>query len=425
MNSKIIRLLIVDADPIGVEDALRLKLDRLPGVELVGIAHSQRGALSQVDSTQPNFLLVDLMLPGYRSIDLISQINTTHPEIRILALCPEDIPHERVILAIRAGALGFITRDISLDEASEAIQQANQGQHWLPLEDTYEVLGEAAAELTVTTQERRGRLSQVLLGLIPLTGIIAAITAYLWREYWEQIGVRVVDLGVDPTTRMFDVLASLLMVIGIFGPLLFVRSWAEAIGRWIDKNYPFLADWVANAHQSRLGRLVLNKWIGRGLMALVLLSFLIWLTSFFPLMMVIIFGPVVSVLLLANLLDLDQELPEALHLPHLGQRRVIAFFGMVIILFMLILGAEVWIKGPDLRTDGLHGFLVPEVLGFSASPITLYDLDGNLEPLGALYLGGNADLYVLYDPCAETVRFVPVGSSRVEFVDRVACPKTE
>jgi hypothetical protein len=43
-------------------------------------------------------------------------------------------------------------------------------------------------------------------------------------------------------------------------------------------------------------------------------------------------------------------------------------------------------------------------------PVIVYDLDGNLEPLGALYLGGNADLYVLYDPCAETVRFVPVGS---------------
>jgi DNA-binding NarL/FixJ family response regulator len=425
MNSKIIRVLIVDADPSTVEDALHLKLDRLPGVELVGVAHSQRGALSQVDSTQPNFLLVDLMLPGYRSIDLISQINTTHPEIHILALSPGDIPHERVILAIRAGALGFITRDTSLDEASEAFQQVNQGQHWLPLEDTYEVLGEAAAELTVTTQERRGRLSGVLLGLIPLTGMIAAITAYLWREYWGQIGVRVVDLGVDPATRGIDVLVSLLMVIGIFGPLLFVRSWAEAIGRWIDKDYPFLTDWVANAHQSRLGRLVLNKWIGRGLMILVLLSFLFWLTSFFPLIMVVVFGPVVSVLLLANLLDLDKELPEALHLPHLGTRRVIGFFGVVIILFLMILGAEVWIIGPDLRTDGLHGYLVPEVLGFSANPITLYDLDGNLDPLGALYLGGNADLYVLYDPCTETVRMVPVGSSRVELVDQVVCPKTE
>ena len=52
----------------------------------------------------------------------------------------------------------------------------------------------------------------------------------------------------------------------------------------------------------------------------------------------------------------------------------------------------------------------------------MYDLDGNLEPLGALYLGGKADLYVLYDPCAETVRMVPVGSSRVELVDQVDCP---
>ena len=51
----------------------------------------------------------------------------------------------------------------------------------------------------------------------------------------------------------------------------------------------------------------------------------------------------------------------------------------------------------------------------------LYDLDGVQEPLGALYLGSNADLYVLYDPCAETVRFVPVGSSRVELVDVVTC----
>ena len=61
----------------------------------------------------------------------------------------------------------------------------------------------------------------------------------------------------------------------------------------------------------------------------------------------------------------------------------------------------------------------PAVL--SARPVVLYDLDGNLEPLGALYLGGNADLYVLYDPCARTTRLVPVGSSRVEMVDQVSC----
>ncbi|MGD9092522.1 MAG: hypothetical protein PVF74_06720 [Anaerolineales bacterium] len=51
----------------------------------------------------------------------------------------------------------------------------------------------------------------------------------------------------------------------------------------------------------------------------------------------------------------------------------------------------------------------------------LCDLDGNLDPLGALYLGGNADLYVLYDPCTETVRLVPVGSSRVEWLEKIIC----
>jgi hypothetical protein len=120
-----------------------------------------------------------------------------------------------------------------------------------------------------------------------------------------------------------------------------------------------------------------------------------------------------------------QELPDALHLPHLGARRVVVFLAVVIIAFLLILGAEVWITGPDLRTDGLHGFLSPDVLGFGARPVTLYELNGNLEPQGALYLGGNADLYVFYDPCVETVRLVPVGSSRVEMVDFVTCPPPE
>jgi hypothetical protein len=58
---------------------------------------------------------------------------------------------------------------------------------------------------------------------------------------------------------------------------------------------------------------------------------------------------------------------------------------------------------------------------FRARPEVLYDLDEKREPLGPLVLGGNADLYVLYNPCVETVRFMQVGSSRVELIDRVDC----
>lgn len=224
---------------------------------------------------------------------------------------------------------------------------------------------------------------------------------------------------------MIDLLSLFLLILGIFGPILFVKSWVETIGKWIEKKLPSAATWVEKAQRHRLGRLVFNQWVARGLMSLLIVTVLVSLTHYFHLIMGMFLGPVVSLILLANLLDLDQELPDALHLPHLGSRRVIVFLGLVIIVFLFVIGTEVWIKGPDLRTDGLHGFLAPEALGFSAKPVTLIDLDGNLEPLGALYLGGNADLYVLYDTCTETVRLVPVGSSRVELVDRVECPLTE
>ena len=424
MNAKTIRVLVVDADPSG-GDELRSLLDKIPELEIVGIAHSQRMALRQVESVSPDFMLIDLMLPGLRSIDLISQTSATHPDIRILALSPGDIPHDRVILSIRAGALGYITRDTDLDDVKEAVQQVWQGTHWLPLEDTVAVLGDAAGELTVTAQDRRGRLTQVILGLIPLTGLLAAITAYLWREYWGHIGVRVVDLGVDAASRMVDVLVVLIMIIGIFGPLLFVTSWTESIRKWVEKDHPSIAAWVTKIRRRRLGRLLFNQWVANALLALLILVFLFWLTSVIPLIMVLVFGPVMGVILLANILDLDQELPNVMRLPHLGSRRVIAFLSVVTIIFLLVIGTEVWIRGPDLQTDGLHGFLAPQVLGFGARPATLYDLDQNLPPLGALYLGGNADLYVLYDPCLAKVRMVPVGSSRVELVDRVVCPSTE
>jgi DNA-binding NarL/FixJ family response regulator len=420
MNSKPIRVLVVDADPSG-RQTIQSQIDDIQEIEILGIEHSQRAALDQIESTQPDLLLVDLMLPGYRSITVISHVSSTYPEIQILALTPGDLPHDRVILAIRAGALGFISRDTRPDDVSEAIRQVNQGEYWLPLEDTYDVLGASAEELAVTAQQRRSRLNQMILSMIPLLGIVAAFTSFLWREYWGQIGVRVVDLGVDPTRHAFDMLVVVMLAIGIFGPLLFVTSWAEAIGKWIERDHPSIAKWVVKARQQRLGRLVFNKWVAKALLALLLLFVLIYLAWILPIIVFIIFGLVVGLILVVNILELDRELPEKLHLPHLGSRRVVFFLVSVIIILLLILGIEVWVQGPDLRTDGLHGVVVQQVLGFYAQPVTLYDLDGSKEPQEMLYLGGNADLYVLYDPCTEIVRFAPVGSSLVEHIDQVTC----
>jgi hypothetical protein len=113
-------------------------------------------------------------------------------------------------------------------------------------------------------------------------------------------------------------------------------------------------------------------------------------------------------------------LPNWLSLASDKIRETLVIIGCLILTLLLLLVLEVK-QGPDLRTDGVHGFLAPTVLGLSARPAIIYDLDEKREPLSALYIGGNADLYVLYDPCDKVVRLIPVGSSRVRMIDEVQC----
>ena len=424
MNSNLIRVLLVDADPQET-GALPKRMKEVEGIEVVGVAYNRNAAIAQVEELQPDVLVVDLMLPGILSIDLIRMVAGDQTQVRILALVPADPPHDRIMLAAEAGALGFVCRDADFSEFSAAFKQVQRGEPWLPLNQTYGVLQSGAAELAVSAQERRGRLTEVLFGLIPLTGLIAAITAYLYRHYWGAIGVRVPDLGVDPSTRMIDVLVVFVIIVGVAGPLLFVRPGVKAIGKWI-ADQPRLARIVNKLRSLRLGklpvgRLLINYWVAWVLGLIVVLSISVLLVRLMPLIMVLFFGPSVAIVLIANVLELDDVLPNFLHLPHLDSWRVLGFLGLILIVFLLALGAEVLIMGPDLRADGLHGILAPKVLGFSAIPVMLFDLDEHHEPLGALYLGGNADLYVLYDPCTETVRLVPVGASRVELIDEVDC----
>ena len=424
MTSEPIRVLVVDATPEGGQ-TLSARLDRLEGIEVVGVAHNRNAAKAQAEALEPDVLLIDLMLPNHRSIEVVRHVINTQLQVRILALVPGDPPHEHILLAVEAGALGYVCRDADISEFQSAIERVHQGRPWLPLDETYEVLQESAGELVVTASERRDHLVQIILGLIPLTGLIAAVTAYLWRQYWGAIDVRVVDLGVDPTTRMIDVLIVFLRVIGIFGPLLFVRPWLAALSDWINKE-PRRARLVARLQNMRLGTLPVGhiffgRWIVGLQFGLLLLFVMLLLNEIMPLIVVMFFGPAVGIVLLSNALDMEDALPEALHLPHLDSGRVLGFLAVVLVVFMLVLGTEVLVIGPDLRPDGIHGFMAPKVLGLRAEPIVLYDLEEEHEPLEALYLGGNADLYVLYDPCEKKVRLVPVSLSRVDVIDKVTC----
>ena len=171
MNGEKIRVLVVLANPQQAELMVK-RTSELDEIEIVGVAHNRNAAIAQVKKLEPDVMLVDLMLPGYRSMDLIRRVTSEMPQVHILSASPPEPPVDRIMLAAEAGALGFVCADVDDAEFTAAVQQVHRGEPWLPLHQTYEVLQDGAGELPVSSKERRARLTEVILGIIPLTGLI-------------------------------------------------------------------------------------------------------------------------------------------------------------------------------------------------------------------------------------------------------------
>ena len=108
MSEQPIRVVVVDANP-DEAGAMPGWTSEVPGIEVVGVAHDRSATLTQVEELQPDVLLIDVLLPGLRSIDLIGQVSRSQPGVRILAVTPDDPPHDRIMLATKAGsALAFV-----------------------------------------------------------------------------------------------------------------------------------------------------------------------------------------------------------------------------------------------------------------------------------------------------------------------------
>ncbi len=432
MSTKSIQLLAVMSVPEGkllfqsfLGELSDLFLADGKELEIAGIAFNKRAAIQQIERTQPDVLLIDVTLLGLRSIEIISYVSATLPDVKILAMSPGDPPYDRVILALQAGALGYVSKEAAAREVFEALTQVLRGEYHLPTEDTVDVLKQAAPELMIAAKERRGKLTEALLAFVPLIAIISAFTQFLWRKYWGQIGVRVSDLGVDTSTRVTDFLIFLLMLVGIFAPLLFIGTWMKAIGSWMD-NRPKQKALLTKVQKIEtmglpIGFYLFGYWMGWMVLAVIILFITLPLEGSGGKILTLLVGVAFTLILLANVVGSNDFLPRWLTIAKDRVRGSLFIISGLILVLLTVITFEV-LEGPDLRADGVHGFLAPKALGLSARPAIIHDLDEKHKPLPALYLGGNADLYVLYDPCDKVVRLIPVRSSRVKMVDKVECP---
>nr|WP_153579393.1 response regulator transcription factor [Bacillus thuringiensis] len=95
-------------------------------LELVGEANNGKEALVKVGETNPDVILMDLYMPEMDGVEATAYIKKEYPNVKVIVLTSfSDQAH--VLPALRAGASGYILKDVEPDQLVEAIRSAYKG----------------------------------------------------------------------------------------------------------------------------------------------------------------------------------------------------------------------------------------------------------------------------------------------------------
>jgi len=138
-----IRTLIVD-DHALFRRGLEIVLVTEPDIEVVGEASDGAEAVEKAAESLPDVVLMDVRMPRSSGIQACRAIKEVAPSAKIIILTMSD-EEEDLFEAIRAGASGYLLKDISLDEVAEAVRAVHGGQSLISPPMAGKLLSEFAA----------------------------------------------------------------------------------------------------------------------------------------------------------------------------------------------------------------------------------------------------------------------------------------
>lgn len=123
--STLIRVMIVDDHPL-VRAAIRQAISA-PDLEVVAEAGTAEDALLLAPQVRPDVLLVDIDLPGIDGVELVRELAPRLPATRIVMLTASR-DDRQLLDAMRCGAVGYLTKDVSIEGLIRGIRSANEGE---------------------------------------------------------------------------------------------------------------------------------------------------------------------------------------------------------------------------------------------------------------------------------------------------------
>jgi len=152
-----IQVILADDQPL-IRAGLRMLIEQTPGIDVTGEAGTGAEAVQLSRDTGPDVVVMDIRMPGMDGIEATRIITAGGMRARVLVLTTFD-DDDYVYGALRAGASGFLVKDMALDDILAAIRVVAAGDAIIAPGVTRRLIGQFAADL------RSGRRPRQLTGI--------------------------------------------------------------------------------------------------------------------------------------------------------------------------------------------------------------------------------------------------------------------
>ena len=124
-----IRVLVVDDQQL-IREGIASLLSIQDGVEVIGTAADGQSALEQAEALTPDVILMDVRMPVMDGVTAAAHLRNRLPSCQVLMLTTFD-DEDYIIKALRAGARGYLLKDIPVTDLAQAVRLAHAGIYQL------------------------------------------------------------------------------------------------------------------------------------------------------------------------------------------------------------------------------------------------------------------------------------------------------
>lgn len=174
-----IRVVLVD-DTRMFRDGLRLVIDLEEGMSVVGVAGNGAEGVEVVGREQPDVVLMDIRMPELDGVEATRQVKARWPQIHVIILTTYS-DDEFIFEALKAGAVGYMVKDLPASELVQAIRTVQQGGALIPpaiaarlvAEYARIAAGGATSSPQAAAEPQRSRVADLTVRETEILGLVA------------------------------------------------------------------------------------------------------------------------------------------------------------------------------------------------------------------------------------------------------------